>query len=189
MRTDSAYHALLWVSEWPRSSVCPDFLRPLLLASGIPRTFSMIFTPVRADVAARDIRKKKVGLMSDATQRALMGQIEDAERAAEFRDVLQQESDLTAGHGVRPTPASLPSRRVPRTSSRHPSLRSNRPRYKPRARPAGSSGSRPGRSRSRRCLWDGWCKRAGRCRMAPLALASPRYARGVLVSVREGRRS
>lgn len=64
------------------------------------RTFSMTFTPVRADVAARDIRKKKVGLMSDATQRARMGQIEDAERAAEFQDVLQQESDLTAGHGV-----------------------------------------------------------------------------------------
>jgi len=32
--------------------------------------------------------------------RARMGQIEDAERTAEFQDVLQQESDLTAGHGV-----------------------------------------------------------------------------------------
>lgn len=91
---------MLWVSEWPRSSVYPDFLRPLLLTSGIQRTFSMIFTPVRADVAARDIRKKKVGLMSDVTQRARVGQIEDAERTAEFQDVLQQESDLTAGHGV-----------------------------------------------------------------------------------------
>ncbi len=100
LRSDSAYHAVLWVSEWPRSSVYPDFLRPLLLTSGIQRTFTMIYTPVRADVAARDIRKKKVGLMSDATQRARMGQIEDAERAAEFQDVLQQESDLTAGHGV-----------------------------------------------------------------------------------------
>ncbi len=100
LRTDSAHHAVLWVSEWPRSSVYPDFLRPLLLTSGIQRTFTMIYTPVRADVAARDIRKKKVGLMSDATQRARMGQIEDAERAAEFQDVLQQESDLTAGHGV-----------------------------------------------------------------------------------------
>ncbi len=38
--------------------------------------------------------------MSDATQRARMGQIEDAERAAKFQDVLQQEPDLTAGHGV-----------------------------------------------------------------------------------------
>ena len=100
VRTDSAYHAVLWVSEWPRSLVYPDFLRPLLLTSGIQRTFSMIFTPVRADVAARDIRRKKVGLMSDATQRARMGQIEEAERTAEFQDVLQQESDLTAGHGV-----------------------------------------------------------------------------------------
>ena len=56
--------------------------------------------PVRADIAARDLRKKKVGLLSDATQRAKIGQVEDASRTAEYQDVLQQESDLTAGHGV-----------------------------------------------------------------------------------------
>lgn len=38
--------------------------------------------------------------MSDATQRARMGQIEDAERAAESQDVLQQASDLTASRSV-----------------------------------------------------------------------------------------
>jgi hypothetical protein len=48
----------------------------------------------------RDIRRKKVGLLSDAAQRAKIGQIEDAARTAEFNDVVQQESDLTAGHGV-----------------------------------------------------------------------------------------
>ena len=29
-----------------------------------------------------------------------MGQIEDAAQTAEYQDVLQQEADLTAGHGV-----------------------------------------------------------------------------------------
>ena len=33
-------------------------------------------------------------------QRARMGQIEDAVQTAEYQDVLQQEADLTAGHGV-----------------------------------------------------------------------------------------
>ena len=100
MRTDSAHHTVLWISEWPRSQVYPGFLAPMLLTSGIKRTFSLICTPVRADLAVRDIRKKKVGLLSDATQRAKIGQIEDAARTAEYQDVLQQESDLTAGHGV-----------------------------------------------------------------------------------------
>lgn len=64
------------------------------------RTLSILFTPVRADVAARDIRKKKTEHISDAAQRARMGQIEDATQSAEYADVLQQETDLTAGHGI-----------------------------------------------------------------------------------------
>ncbi|WP_324653761.1 SCO6880 family protein [Georgenia sp. H159] len=100
LRSDSAHHAVLWISEWPRSLVYPDFLHPLLLASGVRRTLSILFTPMRADVAARDIRKKKTEHISDAAQRARMGQIEDATQSAEYADVLQQETDLTAGHGI-----------------------------------------------------------------------------------------
>lgn len=100
LRSDSAYHAVLWVSEWPRSSVYPGFLAPVLLSSGIRRAFSLICDPVRADIAARDIRKKKTEYISDAAQRAKIGQIEDAAQTAEYHDVLQQEADLTAGHGV-----------------------------------------------------------------------------------------
>ncbi len=91
---------MLWISEWPRSLVYPDFLHPVLLASGVRRTFSMLFTPVRADVAARDIRKKKTEHISDAAQRARIGQMEDAAQSAENTDVLQQETDLTTGHGI-----------------------------------------------------------------------------------------
>lgn len=100
LRSDSANHAVLWISEWPRSQVYPGFLAPILLSSGIQRTFSLVCTPVRADQAARDIRKKKTELISDAAQRARIGQIEDAQQTAEYVDVLQQEADLTAGHGV-----------------------------------------------------------------------------------------
>lgn len=100
LRTDSAHHAVLWVSEWPRSLVYPGFLSPVLLSTGIQRSFSLICTPMRSDQAARDIRKKKVEHISDASQRAKIGQIEDAAQTAEYQDVLQQEADLTAGHGV-----------------------------------------------------------------------------------------
>jgi hypothetical protein len=100
LRTDSAWHAVLWVAEWPRSMVYPGFLAPVLLSTGIQRSVSLIYTPMRSDQAARDIRKKKVEHISDAAQRARMGQIEDAAQTAEYQDVLQQEADLTAGHGV-----------------------------------------------------------------------------------------
>jgi hypothetical protein len=100
VRSDSAHHCVLWISEWPRSLVFPGFLAPVLLSSGLRRTFSILYTPVRADQAARDIRKKKTEYISDAAQRQRIGQIEDAQQSAEYQDVLQQEADLTAGHGI-----------------------------------------------------------------------------------------
>lgn len=100
LRSDSAHHAVLWISEWPRSQVFPGFLSPVLLSTGIQRSFTMLCTPIRSDAATRDIRKKKTELISDSAQRQKMGQIEDAAQTAEYGDVLQQEADLTAGHGV-----------------------------------------------------------------------------------------
>ncbi|CAI9413262.1 SCO6880 family protein [Nocardioides sp. T2.26MG-1] len=100
VRSDSAHHCVLWISEWPRSLVYPGFLAPVLLSSGVRRTFTLLYTPMRTDQAARDIRKKKTEYISDAAQRQRIGQIEDAQQSAEYNDVLQQEADLTAGHGV-----------------------------------------------------------------------------------------
>lgn len=100
VRSDSAIHCVLWISEWPRSLVFPGFLAPLLLSSGVRRTVSLLYTPMRNDQAVRDIRKKKTEYISDAAQRQRIGQIEDAQQSAEYGDVLQQEADLTAGHGI-----------------------------------------------------------------------------------------
>ncbi len=100
LRTDSAWHAVFWISEWPRSEVFPGFLSPLVLSSGVRRSLSLVFDPVRADVAARSIRKEKTAHLSDRAQRARIGQVEDAALTAELRDVLQQEADLTTGHGI-----------------------------------------------------------------------------------------
>lgn len=100
LRSDSAHHAVLWISEWPRALVYPGFLSPVLMSSGIRRSFTLLCDPIRSDQAARDIRKKKTEYISDAAQRQKVGQIEDASQTAEYHDVLQQEADLTSGHGV-----------------------------------------------------------------------------------------
>ena len=92
---------MLWITEWPRSQVYPGFLAPLLLSTGILR----ILLAASAHRCGRirrhgTLRKKKTEYISDAAQRRKIGQIEDAAQTAEFDDVLQQEADLTAGHGV-----------------------------------------------------------------------------------------
>lgn len=78
----------------------PRLPRPVLLSTGVLRSFSLIVTPMRTDQAARDIRKKKVEYVSDDVQRARIGQIEDASQNAEYQEMFQQQADLTAGHGV-----------------------------------------------------------------------------------------
>lgn len=100
MRSDSAHHAVYWISEWPRSDVYPGFLSPLLLTTGVRRAISIVYDPLRPDVAARTVRRQKVGHASDAAQRARIGQIEDAAMTAEAADVLQREADLARGHGI-----------------------------------------------------------------------------------------
>ena len=100
LQTDSAHHAVLWVSQWPRAQVFPGFLSPILLSCGIRRAFTIIAQPMRSDAAARDIRRKKTEHVANAAQRAKIGQIEDANVTAEYADVLAQEADLTIGHGI-----------------------------------------------------------------------------------------
>ncbi|MET8520841.1 SCO6880 family protein [Nocardioides sp. NPDC004968] len=100
LRSDSAHHAVLWISEWPRSQVYPGFLAPLVHTTGVRRAISLHYKPIRTDLAARDLRRKKTEYISDAAQRQRIGQIEDAQQTAEYADVLHQEADLTAGHGL-----------------------------------------------------------------------------------------
>lgn len=100
LRSDSAHHAVLWISEWPRSQTFPGFLAPLVLTGGVLRSLSLHYLPVRADQAARDLRKKKTEMIADQAQRRKIGQVEDSQASAEYQDVLQQESELTSGHGV-----------------------------------------------------------------------------------------
>ncbi|WP_370325376.1 SCO6880 family protein [Euzebya sp.] len=100
LRTDSAHHAVVWIAEWPRSPVTPEFLAPLVLSAGVTRTFTLICDPIPTAKATREVRRRKTEHLADAAQRARIGQIEDLRHTAEYDDVLQQEADLTAGHGA-----------------------------------------------------------------------------------------
>ena len=114
----------------------PGFLAAILRSSKVRQAFTLPCDPVRVDVTAREIRKTKTGYLSDATQPARIGQIEDAERTAEYRDVLQQEADLIAGHGVQRYIGLIAISARPRTRWTPRSPRSNTLQSKPRVRSA-----------------------------------------------------
>lgn len=99
LRTDSAHHAVYWISEWPRSEVLPTFLSPLVLLPGVRHSMSIVAEPVTLDAALREIRRQKVEHHTDAATRQRIGQIEEESQRAEYADVLQRERELVAGHG------------------------------------------------------------------------------------------
>jgi len=99
LRTDSAWHAVYWVAEWPRSTVHPGFLQPLLLAPGTRRAFTLVAEPLPVGRALREIRRAKVEHAADAAHRVRIGQVEDEATRAETAEIARREADLVAGHG------------------------------------------------------------------------------------------
>jgi hypothetical protein len=98
LRHDSAWSSVLWISEWPRIDVPPDFLHPVIFAPGVRRTLSVIARPRPSEEALRQIRKEKTEAVADQAQKARVGQLADLADAHEFQDLLDRERSVIAGH-------------------------------------------------------------------------------------------
>jgi hypothetical protein len=98
LRHDSGWSAVLWVSEWPRVEVPPDFLHALVFAPGVRRSLSLLLRPLPAEAALRQIRKEKTGALADQGQKARVGQVADLSDEQEYADLLARERSVIAGH-------------------------------------------------------------------------------------------
>ena len=98
VRTDSVFHQVLWISDWPRFDTHPAFLAPLLLPAGATVTTALIYEPIPTPVALRQIGRDKVAQTSDAALRRRLGTLDTAEQAARAADTAQREAELAAGH-------------------------------------------------------------------------------------------
>ena len=98
LRHDSAWSTVLWVSEWPRIGVPPDFLHPLVFAPGVRRTLSITSRPLPTDAALRQIRREKTEAVADSAQKAKIGQLADLSDAQEYDDLLARERSVISGH-------------------------------------------------------------------------------------------
>ncbi len=98
LRHDSACSQVLWISEWPRISVPPDFLHPLIFAPGVSRRLCLLARPVGTEVALRHIRREKTEAVADSAQKAKIGQLADLSDAVEYDDLLARERSIITGH-------------------------------------------------------------------------------------------
>ena len=99
LRTDTAFHAVLWLTEWPRSNVYPTFLAPLILTPGIDRRLTLLFEPIPTEKAIKQVQHDKTELISNAHDKHKLGQVANLADADELADTLQREAEINAGHG------------------------------------------------------------------------------------------
>ncbi|MBF9071768.1 hypothetical protein I2501_27465 [Streptacidiphilus sp. NEAU-YB345] len=98
LRTDSAWHAVYWVENWPRTETSPGFLHQLVFAAGVRRTLSLTYEPQEMNAAFRDVRRRKATVIADAAERARRGQVDSEEDSVEYADIKARERQLIAGH-------------------------------------------------------------------------------------------
>ena len=99
VRADGSWHRTYWVAEWPRSSVGPDFLSPLLIGTG-RRSFSVVMAPVPPERAERDAQSSRTAQVADAQLRAQGGFLETARQRRQAEAVEGREERLVDGRGV-----------------------------------------------------------------------------------------
>ena len=98
LRHDSGFSTVLWISEWPRQDVAPNFLHSVVFAPGVRRSLSLVAHPLGTQEALRRIRKEKTEAITDSAQRAKIGQIQDLSDHQQYEDVLTREQALVSGH-------------------------------------------------------------------------------------------
>jgi Putative type VII ESX secretion system translocon, EccE len=98
VRHDGGWSAVLWISEWPRIEVPAHFLHSLIFSPGVRKTLCLLARPLGTAEALRQIRREKTEMLSDAAQKAKIGQIADLSDAQELADVHARERALISGH-------------------------------------------------------------------------------------------
>lgn len=98
VQTDGAYHAVLWVAEWPRAHVAADVLWPVIFPSGINRTLSLFYKPYTRAQSESAIRAKHSEIVQSSWLKDKLGRVETLADSKELDDVLTRESELLAGH-------------------------------------------------------------------------------------------
>jgi hypothetical protein len=98
VRIDGRWHAVYWVSEWPRLDVGPDFMAPFLLVGG-SRVVSVTMAPVSPARARREVESARTADMADEELRRRAGFLSTARHRREAEGAVHREAELANGHG------------------------------------------------------------------------------------------
>ena len=97
-RIDGAVHRTYWVAQWPRLSVGPAFLGPVLLSQAAVRSFSVVIEPVPPSRARSAVEAAITSDEADEQLRRERGFRTTARRRGQQAATRRRESELSEGH-------------------------------------------------------------------------------------------
>jgi hypothetical protein len=97
-RSDSAYHATYWISQWPRLDVGATFLSPLLMQTNVLRTVAVTLEPVAPSLAMRKAEAARTTDMADDETRRRTGFVTTARKRLQQESTARREQELADGH-------------------------------------------------------------------------------------------
>jgi hypothetical protein len=97
-RTDSGFHAVYWIAEWPSVPVEAAWFYPLIALGGVRRTVSVTAEPIAPSRSMRELRSQRVAKRADEAQRRRVGQVETAQDDEEYAALDRRERELVRGH-------------------------------------------------------------------------------------------
>lgn len=95
---DNALHRSFYVAEWPRLDVPGDWMRALLLWSGVVRSINVFFQPVPRSKSQRAITVQATKIDADVAHREEKGWRISAHHHRARRSVREREEELVAGY-------------------------------------------------------------------------------------------
>jgi hypothetical protein len=97
-RTDGAVHRTYWVAQWPRLTVGPTFLSPLLLEGQAVRSVAIVVEPIAPERARREVEAQITTDDADEQLRAERGFRTTARQRRGQHATQQRERELADGH-------------------------------------------------------------------------------------------
>ncbi|WP_166353569.1 SCO6880 family protein [Phytoactinopolyspora limicola] len=98
LRIDDGWHAVLWIKEWTREEVDATFLVPLLLATSVQRSVSVVYRPRTVREATRQLKIEQAEQESEQRRRDKRDIRTTAAQRREQEDVDKRERELVSGH-------------------------------------------------------------------------------------------
>lgn len=97
--SDSTFHRVYWVSEWPRKKAKMGFLETLVFAGDFPHTVTQILRPNATDKAMKKIESRKTDHGTTSRFREKSGRADSFAHNAELEDIELVEEEISEGHG------------------------------------------------------------------------------------------